>query len=802
MKNRAKSTSSQVRVLVVDDHPTTASTLARAISQSWPKVDVISAANGKAALERVNGEAVDLIITDMMMPDMNGLELIEKLQSHPDGRPAYTILVTAYDVPGLKETARRLKVDETIIKPVRPERICQIVGRVLEQIECVESPGQPKENQARSKILVIDDVPENVLRLARYLKKEGYALLNASSGVEALEVAHLEMPDLVLLDVDMPEKDGFEVLQEIRTDPVIGHMPVIILSDARPDSVDMQRSLNLGVDDYVAKPFDRRELLARIRTKLRVKEAEDAILSRNRELSLLPEIGKELSARLDIDELTQIVLRRLVETLGALQGHILIFDSRETLHKEFHLPSPGLSGLETRMPSLNEFLGTIQEARQGLIIDDVRKEPRWQVVPNDPTRSVIIVPLPGRFELLGLLVLSHEQVGYFNLEHQLLLQAIASQAAIALENARLYATVSREQGQLAAVLQNAADAILMFDADSRLSLLNPAAEKLFTDFETKLGQPLARGCGYDDLIDLLDETLANGTSKVGELVWPDRRVFNALSTPMEAGGCVVLLHDISRFKTLERVKNEFISTASHHLKNPIGVVLGFSDLLPRVGPLNDTQMQYVQHILAASADMNELVQNLLQLVKFDLMVEVKREMVDLNALTSEILEEFQPQAQVKEQSFSVKKAKGPLTVRGSSLQLKHALSNLVSNAIKYTPVGGSIELSVEALENRAVIRVKDTGYGISAEHLPFVFDRFYRAVQGEAKNIEGNGLGLAIVKSIVEQHGGQVGVVSREGEGTQFTVTLPLAVAGSDETPQPARLHTEKGEKYARTTKS
>ena len=113
----------KARILVVDDHPNTALTLSRAISQLGPSLEVISATNGRTALERVKDGAVDLLITDMMMPEMNGLELIEHLKKHPGGHPTYTILITAYDVPGLRESARRLKVDETIIKPVRPERV-------------------------------------------------------------------------------------------------------------------------------------------------------------------------------------------------------------------------------------------------------------------------------------------------------------------------------------------------------------------------------------------------------------------------------------------------------------------------------------------------------------------------------------------------------------------------------------------------------------------------------------------------------------------------------------------------------
>ncbi len=128
----------QARVLVVDDHPNTATTLARAIAQLGPGVEVVSATSGRMALEYARDEAVDLLITDMVMPDMNGLELIEALRIHPGGRPTYTVLITAYDVPGVRESARRLKVDEVLIKPIRPERIRQIVGKTLEGMGCTQ----------------------------------------------------------------------------------------------------------------------------------------------------------------------------------------------------------------------------------------------------------------------------------------------------------------------------------------------------------------------------------------------------------------------------------------------------------------------------------------------------------------------------------------------------------------------------------------------------------------------------------------------------------------------------------------
>jgi signal transduction histidine kinase len=765
------------RVLIVDDHPNTALTLSRAISQLGPGIEVISATNGKTALERVRDGAVDLLITDMMMPEMNGLELIEKLKSHPGGRPTYTILITAYDVPGLRESARRLKVDETIIKPVRPERVCQIVSQALGNMSSMsraEQPTQEVKVQSPFKILVADDIPDNVALLSRYLQSEGYSFVTASDGMETLEKTRTELPDLILLDINMPKMDGFEVLQAIRVDPAIEHIPVIILTAARIGHADMQAGFNLGADDYVTKPFDRRELLARIRTKLRVKAAEDVIRQRNKELSVLPEIGRELSAILDINELADVVLRRAVEALGAMVGHVVILNRKNPLHKEYHLDTTDASNFDFQLPPLNEFLETIRDTRQGLILEDTTKDPRWQVLPDDPTRSVIMIPMFGRLDLIGLLILTHEETEYFNLEHQLLFQAIASQAAIAIENAQLYEVLLHEQQRSAAVLEGAADAILMFDADGCLSLLNPAAEKLFTDYEAKLGLPLARGCGYDVLIEHLEETYTSGKPKTEEITWPDQRVFIALFTPVEKGGCVVLLHDISHFKTLERVKNEFISTASHDLKNPIMTISGFSQLIPKIGPLDQKQLEFVEHIQSAAEHMQELVQNLLDLAKMDMGVELRQETIDVNALIAEIMDEFQPQAEAKGQALRLEKTNDQPKVQGDALQLRQALRNLVGNAIKYTPAAGSVNLSVETDDAVITICVKDTGYGIPADDLPFIFDRFYRVRNEAVKDIEGNGLGLAIVKSIIEKHGGQISVESEPGKGSCFSVSLPL----------------------------
>ena len=777
MNTHETASSDQVHILVVDDHPNTANTLARALAQLGPGVDVTSAVSGRDALEKVQNKGVDILFTDMIMPEMTGLELIEKMQHHPGGRPSFTYLVTAYDVPGLKITAQRLKVNEVIVKPVRPERICQIATKAMQEMNQATQPQKKAvETKKKFKVLVADDTPDNVTLLLRYLQVEGYDQISAQDGVEALDKVHAELPDLVLLDVNMPRKDGFAVLQEIRTDPAVAHIPVIILTAARLDPSDVQSGFNMGADDYVTKPFDRHELMARIRSKLRVKEAEDIIRRRNRELNLLPEIGKELSARTDIKDLANVLLKRTVETLGALQGNMIILSSAHSAQQNYQVSLSSSESSSGEMLIPERLLEHINESNQGLIIEDSHNDPLWQADQDTSIRSAVVVPLYGRHNLLGLLILTHEEEHYFNMEHLLLLQAIASQAAIAIENARLYSNMAQEQKRLAAVLKHAAEAILMFDGQGKLSLLNPAGEKLFTDFKANINQVLPAGRGYDGFVRLLEDARSSHAAKSGEISWADQRTFMALITPIEDGGQVAILHDVTRFKELDRVKNEFIATASHDLKNPITSITGFSSLLGHAGPLNEKQKDFVNRIQDAAQTMTELVQNMMALAQMDLEATQKHAPVEMTNLLAEMANEFAPQAQAKEQTLSFTPLATLSHVKGDEFQLRQLFRNLIGNAIKYTPKRGSVTISPKLKNGNFEVNIQDTGYGIPAIDLPFIFNRFYRAHNEAVNEIEGNGLGLAIVKSTVEHHGGQISVESEPGKGTCFTTTLPLLI--------------------------
>ncbi|MBN1668706.1 MAG: response regulator, partial [Anaerolineales bacterium] len=426
------------RVMIVDDHPNTAEMLARVIRKLDTPVEVLTAASGEEALQQLGDRVVDVLITDFMMPGMSGLELIEQLQE--SRKPAHTILVTAYDTPGLEITARRLDIQDYLVKPVDPQRVQEIVARALKDILPYKLAAATDTRQRPFKILIADDYPDNIRLLSVRLKNEGYEYLTSHDGVETLEKLRNEQPDLALLDVNMPNKDGFQVLKEMRADPKIAHIPAIMLTAARIGVKDVQEGLSLGADDYVTKPVDWRELAARIRAKLRVKQAEDAMRARTQQLGVLPEISQDLGERLDIEALTLAVLNRTVKALLAQNGHLVLFhpDGRVTqqLHQIFDF-SPWSWGEVQERVITQGIVPQVVETRGGVIVADTQDEPNWLRIPNDLARSAIAVPLLGREQVLGVLSLTHNQPGHFKPDHLDILQAIASQAAIAVENAQL-----------------------------------------------------------------------------------------------------------------------------------------------------------------------------------------------------------------------------------------------------------------------------------------------------------------------------------------------------------------------------
>jgi two-component system phosphate regulon sensor histidine kinase PhoR len=241
-------------------------------------------------------------------------------------------------------------------------------------------------------------------------------------------------------------------------------------------------------------------------------------------------------------------------------------------------------------------------------------------------------------------------------------------------------------------------------------------------------------------------------------------------------GSAAVFRDVTERKRLERVRQDFVANVSHELRTPIAAILGYAETL-RSGALSDAKHapQMVEIIHRQSERLGELVSDLLELSRLDAGERpLSSTRVSLGEVARQASEAMEPSAAGKHLSLQLR-IPPDLSARADPKALEQVLLNLLDNAIKYTPEGGTVELFGERVGDRAQLSVKDTGLGIEPRHLPRLFERFYRVDRGRSREMGGTGLGLSIVRHLVHGMEGEVRVASQLGVGSTFTVVLPAA---------------------------
>ena len=409
--------------------------------------------------------------------------------------------------------------------------------------------------------------------------------------------------------------------------------------------------------------------------------------------------------------------------------------------------------------------------------------------------AMVCVPLVAEDEVVGVLQVIAQPGKTFDTGEMDTLHIITGQLALGVSNAYLFRRIEAEQQQMAAILSSSGDAIIELGADGRIQLANPAAERAF-EFTAResIGKKLSDVTPNDALNDGVDTALKSGEFKPYAFEVPlasGTALFCNLAPMVDSlgqlFGWVAVMQDITRFKETERMKSDMILTASHDLRNPVNLALGALDLLGKhADNLNEIQHEALGLAMMGIRRIEALIKDLLDLERIERRVGLKLAKCDLRQITHNVVTELQLTAQQRRQTLEYTPPPNDIdfSVRGDAQRLYQVVSNLVSNATKYTQPGGTITVSLRIQDDELRFDVRDTGPGISPEAQVRIFERFYRAPTVAADD-RGTGLGLAIAKSIVEQHGGRVWVNSLVGQGATFSVALPRWTEESGET-QPA----------------
>jgi two-component system NtrC family sensor kinase len=261
-------------------------------------------------------------------------------------------------------------------------------------------------------------------------------------------------------------------------------------------------------------------------------------------------------------------------------------------------------------------------------------------------------------------------------------------------------------------------------------------------------------------------------SRRGEVALEDGRVFNAHLTPIAGVGRALVMQDITHLKELDRIKSEFVTTVSHDLRSPLTAILGYVELIGRVGPVSDQQAEFIRRIQFSVQAITSLITDLLDLGRIEAGFDTQKEVTHLPLVLRYAVDGSRPRTEAKHLIVVVDVPDDLPPVLANPPRLRQVAANLIENAINYTPEGGTVTVKARSDDGQLVISVSDTGIGIPLADQPYVFDKFYRAANAR-DDYTGTGLGLSIVKSIVENHNGRIWVDSKPGAGTTFTVMLP-----------------------------
>ncbi len=630
-------------------------------------------------------------------------------------------------------------------------------------------------------LLVVSDAQISLL-LERVLRATNASIQSAPDCASARNLLSSSTPNLLVIAEQLSDGNGLDFSAEILRQ--IPSMAVILfVYTENPET--LKKAMRIGINDYLCLPLRGEDILNAINLSLErvrrrrewglqeTKKMTTSLQSQVDEMTALAQLGRQIASSLDLDGVLTSVVEAAVKLTRAEEGSLLLMDEKSgELYMRAARNFQEDFVRTFRLPVQDTLAGTAVRTGQPVLVDEQTPQ---KIKTSYLVHSLVYVPLQLKGRSIGVLgVDNRRQNTPFKERDVKVLSTLADYAVLAIENARLYIHSIQERQKLETVIAHIQDGVVVVDKDMRLVLVNQVALMAFNlPLSGIVGQPFTQYFPQPELKELLGSTTGRLANRV-EVSLDDGRVFSARIASIPGVGRAITLHDITYLKKLDHIKSDFVSTVSHDLRSPLTAILGYAELIERIGPLSEMQREFLHRVQISVHNITSLVDDLLNLGRIEAGFDSRKERVALDQLIRFAVDNLSRRSQEKNLTVSLDFSSDFPLIFANPVQIRSVVDNLIDNAIKYTTNLGIIRIRCGVEQNQVIFQVTDSGIGIPPTDLPYIFDKFYRASNVHADQ-PGTGLGLAIVKSIVENHQGRIWVDSTPGQGSTFTVVFPLA---------------------------